>query len=225
MNMKKIVGVILILLGCIGALYLLAPYVRPDFAAPPTSTGVEVTVTQVFENASAYTIDAEYPQVGIPEIDVQLTQTVQDTLAQFKALPQNPHGSATPQNQFTGRFDRVYVGPDVVSTELIFEQYTGGAHPNTAFSGVNFDRTSGKLLTLDDALKMTGLTLDQLSAQATAELKTRLADSFMFPEGVSADPQNFSSFVVGTSSVTFLLQQYQVAPYVFGEQELSFPKK
>jgi len=223
--MKKIIGVLLILIGCIGALYLLSPYVHSIPVASSAPAATEVTVAHVYDNTDAYTIDAEYPQVGIPIIDAQIAKAVNDALAEFKTLPQNPHDSSTPQNQFTGRFDKVYVGPDVVSAELILEEYTGGAHPNTAFSGVTYDRQSGKLLTLDDALRMTGLTLDQLSAQASAQLQAKLGDSFMFPEGANTNPDNFSSFVVGTSTVTFLFQQYQVAPYVFGEQEISFPKK
>lgn len=223
--MKKIFGVISILAVLAVALYLLAPYVHPTFGAPATPSATEMTVTHIYEDTDAYKIDAEYPQVGIPSIDAQIEKSVRDALAEFKTLPQNPHDSAMPQNEFTGRFDKVYVGSDVVSTELILSQYTGGAHPITLFSGVNYDRATGKLLLLDDVLKMIGLTTEQLSAKASEQLKATLGDSFLFPEGANTNPENFSSFVVGTSTVTFIFQQYQVAPYAAGEQEVSFPKK
>jgi hypothetical protein len=223
--MKKIFGLILVLAACIGALYLLAPYVHPVQAPDTSPSGVEVTTQTVHEDTDAYTIDVQYPQVGIASIDAQIKKAVDDALAEFRSLPQNPQDSATPQNDFTGRFDKVYVGPDAVSAELILSEYTGGAHPMTIFSGVNFDRTTGKPLVLNDALKMTGLTIDQLSAQATAKLKAQLGDGFQFSEGANTNPENFSSFLIGTSSVTFIFQQYQVAAYVYGPQEVSFPKK
>ena len=224
-RMKKILGAIVIIIVFAGALYLLAPYVHPILSTPAVSSATEVTIAQVYEETDGYTIDAQYPQVGIPSIDAQIEKAVKDALDEFRTLPQNPHDSATPKNEFTGRFNNVYVGPDVVSAELILSEYTGGAHPMTLFSGVNYDRTTGKLLMLDDALKMIGLTTAQVSEQATAKLKEKLGDSFMFPEGANTNPENFSAFLVGTSTVTFIFQQYQVAPYVFGEQEVSFPKK
>ena len=226
--MKRYAGLIILLIGLLCILFLIAPYAHLPSSNPPTSTpsssAVEMTVAQIQNSTDTYTVSAEYPQFGIPSIDPQIKAAVETAVSQFEALPANPPDSATPQNQFTGSFDNIYVDPDVVSVELILYQYTGGAHGLTVFSGLNFDRATGKMLTLDDALAMTGLTLQQLSIQASSQLAVKLGDAFQFPEGVSADPQNFNSFLVSGGQITFLLQEYQVAAYSEGPQEVTFDR-
>jgi hypothetical protein len=134
------------------------------------------------------------------------------------------HGESAAKNSFTGRFDNVYLGSDIVSVELILSSYTGGAHPSTIFSGVAYDRTTGKRLELADALKLIGKSVAQVSAESSVSLKGQLRDSFMFKEGADTNPENFSSFLVTKGAVTFVFQQYQVAPYSFGPQRVSFPR-
>lgn len=234
--MKKIFILAVILAVLSGVLYLIMPYVRTtSLGAPSASTGnVQMTTARIEDESAAYTIDAQYPQFGLPaeasaqagiaSINAQIKGAVEGAVAEFKNLPKNPSDSATPKNEFTGSFDSVYVGPDIVSVKLILSQYTGGAHPVTLVSGVNYDRATGRLLLLDDALKLIGKSVGQVSAEATAELKAELGDA-MFEEGANTNPENFSSFVISADKVTFIFQQYQVAPYAAGVQEVSFERK
>lgn len=94
----------------------------------------------------------------------------------------------------------------------------------TAFVGENFDRATGKELSLDDALTLTGLTLQQVSDGARGQLQAKLGQDFIFPDGASPSPDNFSAFVVTPNAVTFIFQEYQVGPYSVGAQEASFPR-
>lgn len=224
--MKKVLILAATLAILLGILYVLIPYVRtPSVSTPGTNSGsVQMTTAKIQENSATYTIDVQYPQFGIPAIDSQITKAVGDTVAEFKGLPPNPPDSATPQNEFTGSFDSVYVGPDVVSVKLILSQYTGGAHSITLVSGVNYDRATGRLLLLGDVLRLIGKSVGQVSAEATAQLKVKLGDA-MFEDGANTNPENFSSFVISADKVTFIFQQYQVAAYAAGVQEVSFPRK
>lgn len=228
--MKRILVLVSILAVLLGILYVLMPYVRTPFVSTPVanSGSVQMTTARIQEDSATYMVDAQYPQFGIPAIDAQIKRAVEGAVAEFKALPPNPPDSlagqaATPKNEFTGSFDSVYVGPDVVSVKLILSQYTGGAHPITLVSGVNYDRATGRLL-LDDALKLIGKSVAQVSAEATAQLKTKLGDT-MFEDGANTNPENFSSFVISADKVTFIFQQYQVAAYAAGVQEVSFDRK
>ena len=94
----------------------------------------------------------------------------------------------------------------------------------TITTGLTYNKKTGTLVTLQDALALTGLTLAQLSQKASDQLKIKLGEDFIFAEGVSAKPENFSSFVVTSDNVTFILQPYQVAAYAAGEQEISVPR-
>ena len=225
-DMKKLIGLLVLLVVLLVALYLIFSFwhVRPLSLSAPAQ-GVEITTGQMHDEGDSYTIDAQYPQFGIPTIDAEIQKAVEDASTEVKGYPANPSDSATPKNSLDVTFDKVYVGPDIVSLELILSEYSGGAHPMTIFTGMNFDRATGKQLQLDDALALTGLSVEQVSAQATAQLSAKLGDGFQFPEGANTNPENFSSFVVSSDKVTFIFQQYQVAAYSAGPQEVSFDRK
>jgi len=223
--MKRYFGLVLALVALLGAVYLVAPYLRTSQNVVPVGEQkqVEATSTTVHEESDTYRVDMEYPQFGILPIDTDIKSKVDAAIAEFKGLPPNPPDSATPQNSFDGSFDSVYVGPDVVSVRLIFSQYTGGAHPMTILSGLNYDR-AGRQLLQSDAFEMIGMTVEQVSAVATADLNAKLGAA-MFEEGANTNPENFSSFIIFADTVTFIFQPYQVAPYAAGAQEVSFERK
>ena len=183
----------------------------------------QVTTATVQDETPVYKIDARYPEFGIAAIDTQIKSDIDGAISEIRSYPANPADMASPQNELTIRYDRPYIGPDVVSAKLYLSQYTGGAHPNTLVSGLNFDRASGTRLLQDDAFKMIGLTVDQVSTKATAELKAKLGGD-MFEDGANSNPENFSSFLISADKVTFIFQPYQVAAYAAGAQEVSFPR-
>lgn len=225
--MKKLIGPVILLVILLGILFFIFSFmhVRAPFSLPAQSQGVEITTVQVHDEGDSYTINVQYPQFGIPAIDAQIKKAADDAIAEIKNYPANPPESATPKNSLDGTFDKIYAGPNVISLELILSQYTGGAHPMTIFTGMNFDRATGRKLALADALKMTGLTVNQASEAASAQLRAKLGDAFQFPEGANTNPENFSSFVISGDKITFIFQQYQVAAYSEGPQEVSFTRK
>ena len=184
----------------------------------------QVSTGSISEETAAYVIDAQFPKFGMPAIDAKIEKSVNETITEFKALPANPPEMASPQNELTVRYESPYVGSDVVSVRLIISEYTGGAHSNSVFSGLNFDKATSRQLLQSDAFKMIGLTAQQVSIAATAQLKEKLGDVF-FAEGSDSNPENFSSFVISADTVTFIFQPYQVAAYAEGPQEVSFQRK
>lgn len=206
----------------IGAVFVYAPHMAPVATPIPAETP-HVATSTIEEHTDAYDIDAQYPQFGIPAVDAQITADVQGAIDELRAAPPVPHDISVAQNSFTGRFEDVYIGPDYVSASLILSQYTGGAHPMTVVSGRAYDRATGKRLELADVLVLTGKTVADISASSTAVFAKQFGDAF-FSEGVDTNPENYSSFVVSKDAVTFIFQQYQVAPYVYGPQRFSVPR-
>jgi hypothetical protein len=185
----------------------------------------QLATSTIAEQTDTYTIDAQYPQFGIPLIDVQLKKLEMDAIAELKAQPPVPHDMSVATNTFTGRFDTPYIGPEYVSVELSLSEYTGGAHPNTLFAGVAFDKKTGTRLELADALALIGKTLDEVSSSSVAQLTKSIDNpSGIFAEGALPQPENYAWFTVSDTAVTFIFQQYQVAPYSFGPQRVSFPR-
>lgn len=230
--MQRALGYLLALIvlgGVAYGIYVFAPRAPQVSVEQTTGTnatsGTQMKVENVNESTDAYRIDARYPQFGIASVDAKIRGVVDSAVSEFKGYPANPPDSSASQNELTGSFNRVYVGPDVVSVELALSEYTGGAHSNTAIIGVNVDPRSGKGLALDDALAMIGKNLQQVAEQSQKELKAKLGDDVISPEGADPKPDNYSTFIVSKDKVTFIFNAYQVAPYSAGSQEVSFPRK
>lgn len=222
-RMAKIFGYLIALIVLCGtALYLYDRVPRLPRNAGDTAT-TTLRVANVHEEESAYRIEASYPVTGVVSVDAAVKRAIEDAIAEFKTYPANPSDSAAPKNEFRSDIGPVYIGPDVVSVELLISEYTGGAHPNTAIVVINIDPRSGRALSLDDALALIGKTLDEVSAASTAQLREKLEDAF-FEEGARPAPENFQTFMVTKDEVTFVFQNYQVAPYAAGPQFISFPR-
>lgn len=230
---SRIIGYILALVLLSGLAYAIYTFVPrgpgipgEPTAATTTGTGseTEMKVEAVFDDTPVYKIEARYPQFGIPVVDEKIKAVVDKGITAFKEYPANPPGSAVTQNEFTGSFDSVYVGSDIVSVALIISEYTGGAHPNTVIIGVNVDRNTGKELSLDDALAMIGKTLPQVAEESLKELKATLGDDIIAPEGANPTAENYSTFLVSKDNVIFVFNSYQVAPYAAGQQHVRFKR-
>ncbi len=220
----KLIGAIVLLIIGIFIGYSFSPQIAKVMDEKTEHSDAEIQVAEINESTDTYSIKAKYPQFGMPLIDAQIKADVEDAIAELKSMPANPPESATPKNSFDGSFSNAYVGPDVISVQLVLSQYTGGAHPLSLISGVNFDRVTGRRLALEDALRMIDLTVEEVSVKVTTELQAKLGEAF-FPEGATTNPENFSSFSISKDTVTFIFQQYQVGPYAAGPQEVSFERK
>ncbi len=191
----------------------------------PQQSEPQLTTATIQESNEVYAINVKYPQFGISQIDAQIKADVDAAVKEIKDTPAIPEDSAAGQNTLDGSFESAYIGPDVISVKLILSQYTGGAHGMTIFSGVNFDRATGKRLTQADAFRMIGMNVQQVSTAASAQLKQRLGEDVFFEDGANTNTENYSSFVITKDKVTFIFQQYQVAPYAAGPQEVSFSRR
>lgn len=215
-----LLGLAILIVG-FGAYYLGKR--APAAATKPVEIAATVTEKTVTEDTAAYTIDATYPQLGLTIIDSQIERMVQVALNEFRGYPANPADSALSKNEFTGRYNVVHTEGSVVSVELRFSEYTGGAHPNTAIVGANFYKTSGKELILDDALALIGMTLEEVAATADTQLNAALGEAF-FSEGAEPKVENYAIFKVSRDKVIFIFNNYQVGPYAAGPQEVSFAR-
>lgn len=112
-------------------------------------------------------------------------------------------------------------------------EYTGGAHPNSWNRWMNFDKKTGKPLTLKDVF-MAGSEKpisDMLLKELITEMATRLEDSSITSvEGLrnagilnSTDMYVPDNFLLEKEKVSFLYNKYDIAPYAVGTITLSLP--
>lgn len=196
----------------------------PVSEAPAQETDISWTLSERAEEGETYTLDLSYPVFNIPSVDAEIQKAVDAGVEDIKELPANPPESAAGKHEFVSRVGEIYASPNLVSVELLLWQYTGGAHGLPVTVGVNVNPATGEVLALSDALLMIGKTLDEVSQVSLSELGEVLGEDVIFPEGAAPKPENFSTFVVNETSVTFVFQVYQVAAYSAGVQKVSFPR-
>lgn len=112
-------------------------------------------------------------------------------------------------------------------------EYTGGAHPNSWTLWMNFDKATGKMLTLNDVfLAGSEKAICQLLLkQLIAEMATRLEDNSiqtlkdLQEAGVlnATDMYLSENFLLEENQVSFMYNRYDIAPYAMGAIALSLP--
>lgn len=103
---------------------------------------------------------------------------------------------------------------------IIFnEVYTGGAHPNSYYTALNFDKATGKEIVLQDIFK------DDYETRLTQELVVALAAHFKVEPVTEVVVRGYlindfyisNNYIVGKEKITFIYNRYDIAPYAAGE--------
>jgi hypothetical protein len=192
------------------------------------SPGISVSTSTITASTTEYTVDAAYPQFGISAIDSQIKTTVQSGVSDLEtqADQDKPAENGYPIYSFTCLYNSPYVGSDYVSVLIACGAYTGGAHEMPTIIGATFDRATGKSVTLDQALALTGKTLDQVAQEAKQQLAQNpdTMPTAIWASGSDATSDNYSTFLINQNHVVFIFQPYQVAPYSSGAPEVTIPR-
>jgi hypothetical protein len=225
--MQKILLLVLLViaLSALGYyLYASPNTLRSDNPSDTPATAISETKT-IKETADAYTIDVAYRHVGNAAIDSQIDAEVNAVIAAFKkdAGEYEPQPGMPPYT-LSGEFSDVNISADIVSERVDFYQDTGGAHGLPIALTLNYDAHTGRKLELNDALSLIGLTLDQVSAQSLAKLKAEFGES-VFTDGAAPRSENYGTFIIDMTDVTFIFQAYQVVAYAAGMPEVTFDRK
>jgi hypothetical protein len=89
---------------------------------------------------------------------------------------------------------------------------------------LNYDARTGETITLDRALSLIGKSLNDVAATSLAQLKQEFGAS-IFADGATPKAENYATFIVGPTNVTFIFQPYQVVAYAAGMPEVTFARK
>ena len=102
--------------------------------------------------------------------------------------------------------------------------FQGGAHGLNQLLTLNFDKTTGKTLTLEDVLvpgykvKLNNLLQKALLKKANCKDINELHDKgYLF--SMEMYPSN--NYVLGKEGITFIYNPYEIAPYELGRIELT----
>jgi peptidoglycan-N-acetylglucosamine deacetylase len=192
------------------------------------SSSGSVSTSTITASTTEYTVDAAYPQFGIPAIDSQIKTIVENGVndLETQADQDKPAENGYPLYSFTCLYNSPYIGSDYISVLIACGSYTGGAHELPTIIGATFDRSSNQPVTLDQALTLTGMTLDEVASSSKHQLAQNpdTEPTGIWASGSDPTPDNYQTFLINESDVTFIFQPYQVAPFSSGAPEVSIPR-
>ena len=107
----------------------------------------------------------------------------------------------------------------ILNYVIFNEVYTGGAHPNSYYTALNFDTSTGKEIVLQDIFK------DDYETRLTQELVVELANYFKVEPVTEVVVRGYlindfyisNNFILGKEKITFIYNRYDIAPYAVGE--------
>ena len=111
----------------------------------------------------------------------------------------------------------------IVTYYINMYNFTGGAHGLEQLLTLNFDKTTGKTITLDDVM-VTGyqMRLNELLQKALLEKADCKDINELHDKGYLFSMEMYPSnnFVLGKDGITFIYNPYEIAPYALGRIEL-----
>lgn len=136
---------------------------------------------------------------------------------------------------FYAKYTVLQANNSIVSVVIHVGGFTGGAHGYDNIMTFNYNVVAGKVITLADVYAGNPEYLQTVSILTRADLEKQFTanDTFddnvavMLKEGTSPSEDNFKNFTItdiaGKRSIIFYFDQYQVAPYVYGQPTVVLP--
>ncbi len=120
---------------------------------------------------------------------------------------------------------------EVFSLMLQVYQYTGGAHGNVFYEGINYDVLQNKIITLDEIfvsdeylVSLTDFVKSDIIRQKTERYpETDFSDDFFVTEGATPEPENYVDFLFKADGLEFYFAPYHMGPYAEGSFQVLVP--
>jgi len=193
----------------------------------------------VRDETDVFTVEAEYPRLGIPSVDAVLEEDILESMERFREQANSSGPSHWPQGadvkhgywvdydieRFQGRY---------VSVIFTIAEYTAGAaHQNVGVLTYVIDTPNAKFLSLEDMFREQSGFVSELSRLAQKDLLQQAqgvaddrVDTFQrkwIEDGAAPDRKNFRAFAVTDEELLIFFAPYQVAAYAEGVKTVTIP--
>lgn len=209
------------------------PTVTPTFT-PPSPTPLTPAVLSERElnetndtNRSTITVKYPYWEGGSQSetfnktvksfIDQTLIQFRKDAADALKEMPDLTTGSF-----IDIQYQTLYNANGLLSVQFKVMAYrAGAAHPGSFSMPFNVNLANGRLLELSDLFTPASNALTSLANFCTDEIKKR--DAAFWTDGAAAKAENYRSWNITPDGLLITFDEYQVAPYAAGPQQVQVP--
>lgn len=185
-------------------------------------------------------IDVTYPQISGKNLSTaeqkfnsHIIQIINQEIEQFKNRVKRdiPNIRNLPKevqnNSFNIDYDLDVIHPlSLISVRLTMQgMQAGRAHPYRTHRVLNFDLINNKELALSDLFKPKSNYLEAIANYSHKKLDQTVqeSDKWMIEEGAKAHAKNYRNWNIEKDAILITFDEYQVAPYVYGPQEVEIP--
>ena len=208
----------------------------PEVAMPEVVKNIEFNSQTFSTSTPSSTVSIFYPFLNSAPVDAikedfnSSIKTITDKFyLDFKKNEENEIALAGVSSSLMVAYDIKEQNQDFYSVLFSAEEYiTGSAHPSHPYVSLNYDLVNGKEIKLADLFKTNEKYLEFLSAYTAKELqarneKTKFTDTGFIKTGTAPKEENFSVFNITKTGLEIIFPEYQVAPYVSGQQTILIP--
>ena len=172
-------------------------------------------------------INVYYPVSDYSKLNDLVVKTLNGYISNFKK-------SVLEGNDLPNQYFSLYI----LYTKYEFEDYLsyvfrvstflGGAHPDNTIFTINYDKKNDEFIDINDLIKKNNKILQIMSIESRENFfknplfKDKLVYDMML-EGTSNSKDNFKNFVFSKDGLIIFFPQYQVAPYSYGEFNVTIP--
>ena len=182
------------------------------------------------EKGGNYAIEIMYPYVGAVEngqVNIEISNFVEEIVSKFKETA-GKSDAWQGENSLKIFYEPFEVNSDFVSIRFETSEYTGGANPSSVSYSFNYDLKRNKRILLSDLFDSSKNYINAISERSIQYLlKINKEESFSDEEwirgGAGPKEENFNVFTFNKETIVFNFNEYQVAPYAAGRQEVVFP--
>lgn len=179
-----------------------------------------------------YSIKIDYP-LSLTEnsafveklVDKFLTDTRQGFIKQYTDVNKDNPDFRPWALEITYKTDDPF-SKDILTLRFLTYEYTGGAHGLSIVSSYILDLANNKEITFNDLFVANSKPLEKLAPLAAAALAQQLgpdADPKWISDGTAPKAENYTAYALTGKGLVLIFQQYQVAPYAAGIQEVTVP--
>lgn len=110
---------------------------------------------------------------------------------------------------------------DYINYTIMWEEFTGGAHPSSYYTVLNFNPETGEEIVLDDILKenyeepLTDILINNLAKQLQVENIEGIKEKgYLYQDNGMFISNNF---ILDNEKIVFIYNRYEIAPYALGD--------
>ena len=200
-----------------------SPTLKFDFSLSLIDAG-DSTATDNMNQAIAYTL-FESPSNSITEACVkfiaQRKKEYLELLPEYINSKENDMPAVWFYNYYiaNSEVEKGYKG--YINYTIKWEEFTGGVHPYSFYTVLNFNHETGEEIVLSDILKenyeepLTKILIDNLAQQLQVENIEGIKEKgYLYRDNEMFISNNF---ILDNEKIVFIYNKYEIAPYAFGD--------